>query len=291
MQPGQKLYSKTGEVFTLDHDHGEYLYVRPLIRTITQFSTNSGEDYDEDEFYEPAPYLVSRAANELYLEPPCMQMDGDITKKREELAQLEAEHKRNIRQYQQQTDRAQGYLRDAQNQLKRWIEEHRVIMDIGRLLDGQIMYPLRVQQNHYHRGREIPIIPKMDGSRYIALHSGNFERGQKWVAKEYAEDNYGAPFKFFYTEEERSQAIKDEFEEALRQFRAAPNFDTTSYTAGTQLHYGTLLKWVQTHPTILSMPEDIIEMKKQDEQKAIDARKAQLAKELEQLNKNQAAKE
>lgn len=53
------LYDKTGAAFKLDHEHDGTLYVRPLVKVVTQ--TNYGDDFHEEEDFEPAAYIVAKA--------------------------------------------------------------------------------------------------------------------------------------------------------------------------------------------------------------------------------------
>jgi hypothetical protein len=96
-------------------------------------------------------------------------------------------------------------------------------------------------------------------------------------------DSHGSPFRFYDTEAERSAVIASEFDAACNQFRQRPNFDTTSHTTGTTLHYGTLTKWVDAHPA-LSIPDDIEALKAENDANLVDARRAKLAAELAKIN-------
>lgn len=272
-----KLYDKTGAAFSFDHEHNGTAYVRPLVKVFYQ--SGYGEDAHEEEDYEPAEHLVGMDRSSLFEEPPLAVVDAEVVAKQAELDALKAEAKRVIRDLNSQRSAAELNLQDAKRQLDQWMRTHRVMMDLGKLLDGKVLYPLSVSENHYHKGRDIPRIPGMQNASYLALSSGNFEKGQKWVCKKYAEDSYRAPFMFFDTEEERAAVIRSEFDAACASFRVAPNFDTTSYTTSTRLHYGTLLEWVQTHP-FLAIPDDIKVMKAANDADLIERRKAALAAEL-----------
>jgi hypothetical protein len=271
------LYDKTGAAFSLDHEHNGKAYVRPMVKAITQY--NDGGDVFEDEDFEPAAYLVEMNRVDLFDAPPIVALNADIVAKTEELSALKAEAKKAISELKSERSRAEYLLADAKRKLEEWMKTHKVMIDLGRLLDGQVLYPLSVSQNHYHRARDIPRIPTMRYAKYLALTSGDFEEGKKWVCKQYASDHYGSEFQFFDTEEERAAVIQSEFDITCRQFREHPNFDTTSHTSTTTLHYGTLLEWVKTHPA-LSIPDDIKGMKADHEAEVIRAKKAKLAAEL-----------
>ncbi|MQB09563.1 hypothetical protein DXT96_06800 [Agrobacterium sp. ICMP 6402] len=269
------LYDKTGAAFKLDHEHNGTLYVRPLVKVIMQ--TNYGDDFHEEEDFEPADYIVAKAEDELFYAPPVEAVDADLAAKRSELDALKAESKKVISDLQSKRFAAERELSASKAQLDRWMETHRVMMDLGKLLDGQVLYPLSVSKNGYHHAREIPRIPEMRQAAYLAITSGDFERGQKWVCKQYADDSYRTPFMFFETDEERAAVILSEFEATCAQFRVKPDFGMESY--GTTLSYGLLLKWVQTHPA-LSIPDDIKEMKAAHDAALVEQRKASLAAEL-----------
>jgi hypothetical protein len=72
--------------------------------------------------------------------------------------------------------------------------------------------------------------------------------------------------------------IRSEFNATCDAFRKNPNFTVDCHT-GTRLHYGTLLKWVETHPA-LTIPDDIKAMKAEHEAEVVRAKKAKLAAEL-----------
>jgi hypothetical protein len=272
-----EMYDKTGAAFRFDHEHDGMAYVRPLVKVFVQ----SGYDDDEREHegYEPAGYLVAMDRSSLFDAPPLAVVNDEVVAKQVELEALKADAKKVVRDINSQRSAAERELQAAKHQLDSWMQSHRVMMDLGNLLDGKVLYPLSVRENGYHHAREIPRIPEMRNSAYLAIHSGNFEKGQKWVARQHGIDTYGSPFCFFDTEEERASVILYEFEATCHKFRENPNFDTTSYTSSTRLHYGTLLEWVKTHPS-LSIPEDIKASKAVDDAALVEQRKAALAAEL-----------
>lgn len=280
--PGPWLYDKTGAAFSLDHEHEGTAYVRPLVKVFLQFGY--GDDLHEEEDYEPAQYLVSMDRTSLFDAPPLAAINEEVAAKQSELDALKAEAKKALREINSQRSAAERELQAAKLQLDRWMESHRVMMDLGKLLDGQVLYPLSVSENHYHHARDIPRIPSMRYAAYLALTSGDFEDGKAWVCKRYGNDSYGSPFQFFDTEEERSAVIRSEFDATCAKFRERPNFDTTTYTTTTTLHYGTLLEWVKVHPS-LSIPEDIKAMKTANDAEIVERRKAALAAELAAIEK------
>lgn len=273
----QTLYDKTGAAFSLDHEHNGTAYVRPMVKVITQYGY--GDDIHEDEGVEPAAYLVEMDRAALFDAPPVIALNADIKAKTEELEVLKAAAQKAIREIKSERSAAEYKLADAKRQLDEWMKKHRVMVDLGKLLDGQILYPLGVSENHYHHARDIPRIPGMRHASYLTLTSGDFEEGKKWACKQHASDSYGSPFQFFDTKEERAAVIRSEFDITCGKFRERPNFDTTSYSTGTTLHYGTLLEWVRTHPA-LSIPEDIKAMKAENDAELVRQRKEKLAAEL-----------
>lgn len=271
------LYDKTGAAFSLDHEHAGKAYVRPMVKVVTQYGY--GDDVHEDKYFEPAAYLVEMDRSDMFDTPPIVALNAEITAKTAELEALKAEAKKAMHELKSERSRLEYKLADAKRQLDQWMQTHRVMMDLGKLLDGQVLYPLSVGENDYHHARDIPRIPEMRNAAYLSITSGNFETGQKWVCKRYAEDNYRTPFRFFDTEEERAAVISSEFDITCAKFRERPNFDTTSYTYSTTLHYGTLQEWVKTHPS-LSIPDDIKAMKAANDAALVEQRKAKLAAEL-----------
>lgn len=272
------LFDKTGAAFQLDHEMDGVAYVRPMVKVITQ-SVDWEEGPIEDESYETAAYLVSVDRSELFDAPPVAALNADIAAQKAELDALKAEAKKIVQGLNLDQAAAEGKLRDAKRQLDDWMKTHRVMMELGKLLDGKVLYPLSVRENNYHHSREIPHIPEMRHAKYLSITSGDFEKGQKWVCKHYGTDHYGSPFRFYDTEEERAAVIRSEFDQTCQHFRKAPNFDTTSYTSSTTLHYGTLTQWVKLHPS-LAIPDDIVAMKAANDAALVERRKAELAAEL-----------
>jgi len=277
-----KLYDKTGAAYSFDHEQNGTLYVRPLVKVVMQSTNYHGDDFHEEVDFEPADYLVAKADGELFYAPPIEAVEAELVSKQAELSKMKADASKSLDAIRSEKQKAEWELSAAKRQLEEWVKTHRVMMDLGKLLDGKVLYPLSVRENSYHRSRSIPYIPEMRNVAYLAITSGNFERGQKWVVKRYADDNYGNPFMFFDTEEERAAEIQSEFDAACQSFRQKPDFTVDIYTT-TNLHYGTLLKWVETHPA-LSIPDDIKTMKAENDAKLVEAKKARLAAELAALS-------
>lgn len=279
------LYDKTGAAFSFDHELDGTAYVRPMVKVITQYGY--GDDLHEDEGVEPAAYLVAMDRASLFDAPPVVALNDDIKAKTEELAALKTEAKKTINELKSERSRAEYQLADAKRQLDQWMQTHKGMIDLGKLLDGKILYPLSVEENSYHGGRNIPHIPKMKDISGLRVECGDFEKGKEWRVKRYLSDHYNTSFQFFDTEEERAAVIQSEFDATCRQFRDRPNFTVDIYTT-TNLHYGTLLEWVKTHPA-LSIPDDIKDMKAANDAALIEQRKAKLAAELAAIENAGAA--
>lgn len=275
-------YDKTGAAFELDHEIDGVSYVRPMVKVAMYSTAYGGDDFHEEDGFEPADFLVARNTSELFDAPPVELVDAEIKAKREELQSLISDAKRQEREAKEAKRKAEFELAQAKAQLEKWFSEHRVMMDLGKLLDGQVLYPLSVSGGTYHSGREVPHIPKMPGAKYIALHSGDFEKGQKWVCKRYGEDSYGKPFCFFDTEEERAAAIANEFAATLDAFRRNPVFSTEGATYSSRLDYGTLTRWRKQHPA-LEIPADIEAMKAEHDADMARKKREQLAAQLAEL--------
>jgi len=269
------LYDKTGAAFKLDHENDGKLYVRPLVKVIIQ--TNYGESYHEEEDFEPAEYLVSKAEDELFYAPPVEALDADIVAKKAELAEIKAQYSKEVSTLRGEKQKAEWELSSAKHQLEEWMKTHKGMIDLGKLLDGKVLYPVSVEENRYDGGYEIPHIPKMKEISGLRVESGDFEKGKEWRVKRYLSDSYHTSFQFFDTEEERDAAISSAFEATCTKFRSRPDFKTEGYSSN--LTYGRLLKWVEAHPA-LSIPDDIKEMKSANDVALVEQRKAKLAAEL-----------
>ncbi|MGZ2449636.1 hypothetical protein ACVIRO_002390 [Rhizobium ruizarguesonis] len=279
------LYDKTGAAFSFDHEHDGTAYVRPMVKVITQYGY--GDDIHEDEGVEPAAYLVEMDLAALFDVPPVVALNDDIKAKTAELAALKAESKKAINELKADRSAAEYKLSDAKRQLEQWMQTHKGMNDLGKLLDGKILYPLSVEENSYHGGRNIPHIPKMKDISGLRVECGDFEKGKEWRVKRYLSDHYHTSFQFFDTEEERAAVIQSEFDATCRHFRERPNFTVDIYTT-TNLHYGTLLEWVKAHPA-LAIPDDIKAMKVANDAELVERRKATLAAELAAMEKAGAA--
>jgi hypothetical protein len=274
MQP--TLYDKTGRAYALDHEHDGLAYVRPLVKVIIQTSNYRGDDFSEDEDLEPADYLISMDRADLFDAPPVAALNADIEAKKEELQALKAEHARTLRETTKLRESAERELEAAKRRLEDWNAKHRTMIELGRMLDGAVLYPLSLKE----RATDIPRIPTMRHARYLSLRGGDFEKGQKWTLETYSRDYYGTPFRFFDTEEERFAVILEQFEKVCQAFREKPDF--SGRDLGSTPNYRRLEEWVKAHPS-LTIPDDIEEMKRNHDAELVEQRKAKLAEELAAL--------
>tara|TARA_R110000850_G_scaffold152818_2_gene276082 strand:- start:2488 stop:3363 length:876 start_codon:yes stop_codon:yes gene_type:complete len=276
-------FDKTGAAFEIDHEVGDTTYVRPMIKIVTQSASYHGDDYSEKTDFEPADFMVARNATELFEAPPVELIDDEILAKRQELHSFVSGAKQQKDAANAARLKAERQLSQAQKNLEDWTAKHSVMTDLGKLLDGVVLYPLSVSENVYHKARNIPRIPEMRGAKYLTIRSGNFETGQKWTCESNSRDNYGSPFRFFDTEEERSAVVAQEFDETCDQFRKKPAFQMPTWTAETRLSYTTLKKWVQAHPS-LSVPSDIVAMNAKSDAQVAQKERDQLAAKLAELD-------
>lgn len=278
------LYDKTGAAFSLDHEIDGTAYSRPMVKVVSYITNRYGDEEEQVEDWEPAAYMVSMPRADLFDMPPIVHVDAEVAAAQAALERLKAEAAREARRIKSEASAAERELIAAKRQLDEWMGKHRAMIELGKLLDGQVLYPLSVSENSYHHGRNIPEIPTMRNISYLAVTAGNFEKGQAWKCKNYLSDHYGSNFRFYDTEADRAAVIAEEFGLACDRFRQRPNFDTTSHTSGTTLHYGTLCRWVQTHPA-LNIPDDIEAMKAESDAKVVEARRARLADELAAMDR------
>lgn len=270
-----ELYDKTGAAFSFDHEHDGKAYVRPMVKVIVQ--SYYGDDFHQEEDFEPADYLVEMDWSSLFDAPPLVAINEDIAVKKAELEALKAEAKKVVSDAKSQRQAAEWELQAAKRQLEQWMQTHKGMIDLGNLLDGKVLYPLSVDENRYTGARNIPHIPKMKDVSWLRVEGGDFEKGKEWRARNYMSDSYNTSFQFFDTEEDRAAVILSEFEATCAVFRAKPDYQTGGYS--TTLSYETLEKWVKTHPA-LAIPDDIKAMKAAHDADVIEHRKAALAAEL-----------
>jgi RNA polymerase sigma-70 factor (ECF subfamily) len=129
------LYDKKGVAYSLDHEHNGTAYVRPLVKTIIHAPNYHGDDFSEEEDFEPADYLVAMCRAELFDAPPVAAINEDVVAKRAELDALKSEAAKATRDINSDRLAAEQALRSAQRQLDEWMKKHRVMTDLGKLLE------------------------------------------------------------------------------------------------------------------------------------------------------------
>lgn len=133
------FYDKTGAAFSLDHEIDGTAYVRPMVKVFTQYGY--GDDVHEEDV-EPAKYLVAVERSSLFDAPPVVVLDADIKAKTDEITALKAEAKKVINELKSERSAAEYKLAEAKRQLDQWMQAHKGMIDLGKLLDGKILYPL-----------------------------------------------------------------------------------------------------------------------------------------------------
>ena len=272
----KKLYDKSGGVFRVRHAVDDIVFANPAIILVDE---ETGDEVGEDW----AEYLVERKRSELFDEPPTKLVNAEISEKLEQLRSLTAEICREKSAAENDLRKARSELESAKRELSGWMRKHKVMIDLGKLLDGKTLYPLTVRENSYHRGTDIPVIPSMMNASYLRLEGGNWETGKSWSCKDHSSDNYGASFQFFDSEEDRATVIRTQFSAACDLFRKKPDWEAASWTASTRMNWATMNEWVKRHPS-LSIPDDILAMKADNDAAKVAAKKAALAAELSALD-------
>lgn len=271
------LYDRDGSVFELDHEIDGTAYLRPMVKVLVDVEGDT-----EDGGYEPASYLVMRPRAELFDEPPHALMDQEVADRRGEIDRLVSEKSNLLRGIEQAKYASDREIKAAERQLDEWMTKHKVMIDLGKLLDGAELFPLTVKENPYHDEFKIPRIPDLKNAERLILKGGEWTGGKAWRLSKRGVDNYGEAFEFFNTEEERTAEITTQFEKACISFRRNTSFSEEGRTYGSRLDFGTLQRWVDTHP-FLEIPVDITAMKAEDDAAKLEARRAKLAAELANL--------
>lgn len=276
------LYDKAGNAYDWDHDVDVTSYVRPMIKTVVQSTNYHGDDFHEEEFTEPADYLIAMPRADLFDEPPVAKVHAEIAEARAKLADDINAAKAELKDIKVEARRAELELTRAKSQLDRWMAEHQVFMDLGRMLDGETLYPLHVQKSHYHDGRDVPLVPKWEDVDFMTVKFNNMAKENPWTIVRKRFDRYETPVRVFRSEAERDETVRNEFAETCDKFRAKPNFSDEGKTYSTRLDFGTLTRWVKHHP-FLSIPDDIEAMKRDHEAEVRAKKKEKLAEQLAAL--------
>lgn len=268
----ETLYTKSGQAVVVDARVGSTIYARPMMKVAYQI----GED-ELEEVGEPSESISKFDVTELFKRPPVAIINEEI-----ELAtaKMESAHAL-LRKEQQELTRekisAEKELCAAQRTLEQWKKKHQVISDLGRLLDGEEIFPLCAVDRSYFSAPNIPYVPEMKLMDLLTLSGGDRE----WRLKSYSGSEQ--KLRFFHSEQDRLNFISAQFDTVLSAFHKRPNYSDDGKTYSTTLDFGLLSRWVERHPH-LAMPEDVIAGKKSHEDTQRSARAEKLKAELESLS-------
>ncbi|QJA43046.1 hypothetical protein [Phaeobacter phage MD18] len=278
---GQTLYTLDGTFVEFDHAHGEIAFVYPIQTVVIQTSNYHGDDYDEHEDEQRADHLIAVPMHQLTTKRPIPVLDAEIAAKREELDTIKADAARAAKEKEKALRRIDMELADAQRRMDQWKEKHRVFDVLGRMLDGEDLFPLEEVQNPYTHSWAVPYIPEWKDVKVVTLKHGAMNNTSPWmVNRSYGDSTYMV--RFFDTEEERTARVSELFDTTCEDFRKKPDYGTEGKTYTTRLDYGTLQRWCEKHPH-LSLPKDIVDAKVESDAAAKEAKKAHLQKQLEEL--------
>lgn len=272
MTPNDVMYTKSGQMVEVWRVLEDTVLVHPMVKVIYQ------DDYRQEEEYEPSDRLMRVAPHDLSETPPVDVIDQEILDKRQELADL----KRSFEAERAEALRAKAEMASAERQLEQWKSKHQHFIDLGRLLDGDPMFPLHSPDNHYHGGPSIPSIPKWRDVKFMCITPNVFRNEERWQIYQHS-DYSGCTLRFFYSEEEREAFVTTRFAEACDKFRKNPDFGTTSHTTTPTLHYGTLEKWCTEFPH-LSIPDDVVSGKAEADAEKKKAETLALREKLRELD-------
>lgn len=279
---GSLLYTKDGGKVYFDHAVGSMAYVRPMVRTLVQVYQGS-ENFDEDEDYEPAGYLTEVPVEFLLEYTPAELFDQHVTETKQELSQLQQQLKqaeKALLAFKKDTDTA---ATQRQQELDEWRKTYPVFEDTMRFLEGLPVYTLNIRQHDSYHGKkvEMPTIPSDKDIEFFSI-SPKLTKGDRvlsWKAVRRVQGSYReykeTLCEFFPSEKARMDKISEMFSLALDQFRKNPDYNERNEYSSKQL-FGNLVHWTAQYPN-LTIPEDILEGKKQhDTQQAAKKRDALL---------------
>ncbi len=276
-------YMTDGRAVEVDHEIDGFSFVRPFVEVVI-FDPEYGEERDE----RSADYILKVPSSELYDAPPREKIDAEIKAKKDALAAFEAEARTRKSDAEQAAKKAEAKQHAAERDLARWFAENQQMIDLARMLNGEPMFPIHSGDNHYHRGPGVPEVPKFENVEYIALTPNRANESHPWNVKRRHSEYWDKPLRFFHSEEDRNAHISERFDVACERFRAKPDFSSASHTATTSLNWASLSLWVKRFP-FLTIPNDIAEAKAADDERIKGERKAALMKEVEALEKDNAA--
>ena len=258
---GDIRYTMAGEMVEIGHVLDETAFVHPMVKVTHQ------DDYGvSDEEFEPAGYLVSRNVSDLFDAPPVAAVDAEIASKRKELADAKKATAKALSALKNETKEVERQRDLAEGRLEKWKADHKHFIQLGRLLDGEPMFPLHAPDSHYHSGPNVPSIPDWKSVRFICVTPNVFRSDENWQI--YLDrDSSGWTTRFFESETDRSEFVTGRFEKACAEFRKKPNYATEGGTYTTRLDYGTLERWCEKW-LHLAIPKDITDAKKKADAEA-----------------------
>ena len=168
--PNQRLYTHCGITVDFDHAVGETAYVRPILTTICQSTTYSGDDYEEFEEETPASHLLVVSLAELSASPPVQKIDETIIERLAELEAVQEVTRLAVKERENATRAANKELREAEDRLTNWKRTHGTIEDIGLMLDGVELFPLHFKNSNYHSCSDVPYVPEWKNISVLSLH-------------------------------------------------------------------------------------------------------------------------
>jgi len=275
---GQTLYTPVGDPVEFSFLHDGNAYVHPIQTIICQSTNYSGDDYEEFEDERVSPSLIEVDPSALYIKPPIKKLDDEIAARRTELERLKSEYATTSRDVDRGIRVMQADMRTFKTDLERFRTEHKAIHDLGRMLDGQELFPLNVEINHYHKAHSVPMIPDWKDVKCLTIKHSRKANKDCWTIQRLHTDSY-YDVRFFDTEEERSECIFDAFVKTCEAFRKKPDYAQRGGTYTTSLDYGTLERWVTTHDGLV-IPDDIVAGLEQYRRDAEARRKEKLLAEL-----------
>ena len=236
------------------------------------------ERYDEEE---AADHIEVFPLSELFREKPVKAVDAEIAAKTEELKSINDSLEKANRAASQERASIQSELSKCKADLERWKSEHQHFIDLGRLLDGEPMFPLHAPKSPYHKGNQIPSVPDWKNVDFITVTPRVYRGEESWQCRR-GDVGGGWTLRFFHSEQSRNDFVSGLFDETCQHFRDAPNFSTEGKTYSTRLDYGRLEAWCEEYE-FLAIPSDIVTMKEEADRAASEKAIAEMEKKISEM--------
>lgn len=250
-EKGKTYYLETGERVAFDHAHDATAYVRPIL---TVYHEDEYERYEDEEV---SGHLISVPMRKLLQKPPVHVLDMVISDKKKAIEEIEADKRKAISASREAIREVNAELAAAKADHERWMSEFSIFRDIGRVLDGNEIYPLHYRKSAYHRGHDVPIIPSLQRVNLLSVVASGAQSEKPWTfTKKGGGLDYRIACRIFHSETERAEFIFGLFDDACSKFRENPNYSVEGKTYTTRLDFGTLERWCKVHEH-LAIPEDI----------------------------------